>query len=196
MLRFGTSVSYGEADTLRPDQWAGADPARTRAQQGSDAGSKPWGRARTRRPAGRGASPRTAPMCSQPGHRGRKLQIGITSISRKEPLRGAKSSASTSLNHNLPCLGGVQKLLAARSDQTPPSTPGYCSTGHDVPAVLVSHSLLGAQNKTTCVPPPVLKTSRSSRSARRTWTGMEGKGLLTPADWCSLSQAKAMRRLS
>lgn len=99
---------------------------------------------------GRGVSP---PHGSQPRHRGRKLQIGITSISRKEPLRGAKSSARTSLNHNLPCRGGVQKLLAARSAQTPPSTPGYCSTGHEVPAVLVSHSLLGAQNKPTCVHP-------------------------------------------
>lgn len=29
MLRFGTSVSYGGADTPRSDQGAGADPART-----------------------------------------------------------------------------------------------------------------------------------------------------------------------
>lgn len=52
MLRFGTSVSYGGADTPRSDQGAGADPALTQAERGWDAGSNAWGGERP---------PRTAP---------------------------------------------------------------------------------------------------------------------------------------
>lgn len=99
----------------------------------------------------------------------------------EESPGGAGSSAGTS-NRGLSCLHGVQKCLPPRSSRSPRSTPGFSSPGHAVPRgwEVVRH--LELKTKPRVSHPRLLHTACSSPNARKTWTGMKGKGLLTPAD--------------
>lgn len=129
--------------------------------------------------AGEARPPARLLMGFTPWHGGHWSLRSCSSV--EEPLRGARSSAGTSLNHCLSCLQGVQKLLTARSSWSPQTTPGYSSLGHQVPQgwEVVCSEL---KTKPRVSHPQLLETSCSSPNARKTWTGMKGKGLLTPAD--------------
>ena len=183
--------------------WAVAVPASQRragAEHGlaqtwaANGSSRAWGGDARGSEAGLGAAPRPQMgLLGGEAHPPARLLTGFTpwhggSWSLRshppveEPPRGAGSSAGTSLNHHLSCLQGVQKLLPVRSSRSPRSTPGFSSLGHRVWQGWEVICCSELKTKPRVPHPRLLETSHSSPNARKTWTGMKGKGLLTPAD--------------